>query len=292
MGGSVPKMLRRGWPMFSQLSPTSKTALRTLPQAVLILLAIIACTAPPSTQAPVATITPEPKATVTPKPSATPTALPTTTPTVTATACVPLAGTETPEPTATMTPTACVPLGTATRTPTATPTPTPLPPSVLLGSMNYQRQTLDNCGPTSVAILLGHYGHQVTQQQVNEHIPAGSVAGLGSYLSQYQLMARAYATSPSRDPVRHLLANRIPVIANQTLALDDDMRHYRVIRGYDDTSQEFISDDPLLGADLRIAYDTFIWLSSPGEIIPVYPPELDSLVQSLMGELGMEEVRI
>ena len=158
--------------------------------------------------------------------------------------------------------------------------------------MNYQRQTLNNCGPTSVAILLGHYGHQVTQQQVNEHIPAGSVASLGSYLSQYQLMARAYATSPSRDPVRHLLANRIPVIVNQTLTLDDDMRHYRVIRGYDDTSQEFVSDDPLLGADLRIAYDTFIWLSSPGEIIPVYPPELDPLVQSLMSELGMEEVRI
>lgn len=271
--------------MFSQLSPTSETALRAVPQVVLILLVIIGCTARPSTHAPVATIRPEPKATITLKPSATPTALPTTMPTVTATACVPPAGAETPEPPATMTPT-------ATRTPTASPTPTPLPPSVSLGSMNYQRQTLDNCGPASVAILLGHYGHQVTQQQVNEYIPAGSVASLGSYLSQYQLMARAYATSPSRDPVRHLLANRIPVIVNQTLTLDDDMRHYRVIRGYDDTSQEFISDDSLLGANLRIAYDTFIWLSSPGEIIPVYPPELDPLVQSLMGELGMEEVRI
>jgi ABC-type bacteriocin/lantibiotic exporter with double-glycine peptidase domain len=158
--------------------------------------------------------------------------------------------------------------------------------------MNYQRQTFNNCGPASVAILLGYYDHQVTQQEVNEHLPAGSVEDLLSYLSEYQLTARGYDSPPSREAVRHLLANRIPVIVNQWLFIDSDLRHYRVIKGYDDVSREFISDDPLQGADLRIGYDVFIKLSRPGEIIPVYPPEMDALVQSLMGELGMHECPI
>ena len=159
--------------------------------------------------------------------------------------------------------------------------------------MNYQRQGFNNCGPTSVAILLGYYGHQVTQHDVNQEIPAGSLANLDAYLVQYELMTRAYRTSPSRDAVRLLLAQHVPVIANQWLTREDkEIRHYRVIRGYDDATQEFIVDDPLLGADMHITYADFIWLSSPGHILPIYPPELDPLVRTLMSELHMREAPV
>jgi ABC-type bacteriocin/lantibiotic exporter with double-glycine peptidase domain len=158
--------------------------------------------------------------------------------------------------------------------------------------MNFQWQNPNNCGPTSVAIVLGYYGYWITQQEVNEQIPAGSVADLVSYLSQYQLTARAYAVSSSCDSVRQLLANGIPLIVNQMLSAENSTRHYRILKGYDDTAREFIADDPLLGANFRIAYDVFIELSSTGAIIPIYPPDMDPLVQSLMTGLEMEEIPV
>jgi ABC-type bacteriocin/lantibiotic exporter with double-glycine peptidase domain len=151
---------------------------------------------------------------------------------------------------------------------------------------------MNNCGPASVATLLGYYDHLITQHDVNEEIPPGSVGGLDTYLTQFELMARAYTTPPALRPVRLLLANRIPVIVNQWLSIGSDIRHYRVIRGYDNEAQEFISDDPLQGPDMRIGYDDFMRLSNPGTIIPVYPPEMDALVQELMRGLWMNEVPV
>ena len=206
-------------------------------------------------------------------------------------------------PTATQTPTAS-PSPTATRRPTSTPAPTltftPEPPptapppsaTVLLEPMNYQRQTANNCGPASVTITLGYYGHWITQHKVNEQIPAGSLTpcDVVLYMPQYGLMSRLYYSPPAGEPVRQLLDNRIPVILNQLLSADSSIRHYRVIRGYDAATSVFISDDPLLGAYFRIRYDTFATISDPGNFIPVYPPEKDSLVQSLMGALGVGEI--
>ena len=49
------------------------------------------------------------------------------------------------------------------------------------------------------------------------------------------------------------------------------------------------SERLLLGADMHISYTDFVWLSSPGHILPVYPAELDSLVRTLMSELHIRE---
>jgi ABC-type bacteriocin/lantibiotic exporter with double-glycine peptidase domain len=158
--------------------------------------------------------------------------------------------------------------------------------------MNYQPQTYNNCGPTSIAILLGYYGYWITQHTVNEQVPPGpSPCAIADYMPQYQLQARAYRSPASHDPIRHLLANGIPVIAGQRLAVDSDIGHYRVIKGYDDVAQEFISDDPLQskGPDYHIPYATFAQLST-SSFIPVYPPEMDALVRALMRDLRAYEI--
>ena len=178
-----------------------------------------------------------------------------------------------------------------TVTPSPTPTPTPPPISVLLEPMNYQPQTYNNCGPVSIAILLGYYDHWITQAEVNELVLAGpSVCEIVDYIHHYQLKARAYTIFSPRDPVRHLLANDIPVIAGQRLSLDEDIGHYRVVKGYDDATQEFITDDPLqcIGPDYHIPYDTFVELSYA--FIPVYPRDKDVLVRSLMREYRSYEM--
>jgi hypothetical protein len=255
---------------------SSLKAARITALAVLLAVAAIAACATPQL-----TATPAPTATGT----ATATRLPSHTPTLTATP------TDTPSPTATPTAT-CTP--TFTPTATVTPTPTPLPESASLEPMNHQWQTLNNCGPASVAILLGYYDHLVTQQKVNEYLPPGpQPCAILTYLASYQLQARIYFFPRPRfqkpEPIRRLLANGIPVIVLQLLSRERDIGHYRVIRGYDDAADEFISDDPLLGPDTRLSYGLFIALTPPDTafFIPVYPPEMDPLVQSLMEDMRL-----
>jgi hypothetical protein len=161
--------------------------------------------------------------------------------------------------------------------------------------MNYQAQTLNNCGPASIAILLGYYDHWITQLTVNEHVPPGaSPCQIANYFFRYDLRARPY-WSPRSDvtPIRLLLANGIPVIANQLLEENSRIGHYRVIKGYDDASGVFITDDPLQrkGPDDRLTYEAFDRLSNPGAFVPVYLPRKDSLVRSLMKEYDVYEAR-
>ena len=149
--------------------------------------------------------------------------------------------------------------------------------------MNYQPQTYNNCGPCSIAILLAYYDHWITQYEVNEQVaPGPSMCQIDNYMSLYELEARAYVIRYPTDAIRHLLANDIPVIAGQRLSLEEPIGHYRVVKGYDDEAQEFITDDPLqrMGPDHRIPYDIFDRLSHA--FVPVYPLEKDLLVQSLM----------
>ncbi len=196
-------------------------------------------------------------------------------------------------PTNTLVPTN-TPAPTATPTPTLTPTPTPLPSSALLEPTNYQPQTYNNCGPCSIAILLGYYGPWITQHEVNDIVPPGpSVCASADYMPHHQLEGRAYQVPSLRDPIRLLLANGIPVIASQRLELESDIGHYRVIKGYDDAAGEFISDDPLQskGPDYHIDYETFARLARRGAFVAVYPPEMDAQVQSLMrSQRGVHEV--
>jgi ABC-type bacteriocin/lantibiotic exporter with double-glycine peptidase domain len=159
--------------------------------------------------------------------------------------------------------------------------------------MNYQAQTLNNCGPASIAIVLGYYDHWITQHQVNEVVsPGPSPCDIADYVPRYGLLGRPYRSADLAKPIRLLLANGIPVIANQLLESGSDLGHYRVVKGYDDAAGVFITDDPLRrkGPNYRLDYDTFSKLSNPGAFIPIYPREKDSMVRSLMKELRAREI--
>jgi hypothetical protein len=179
------------------------------------------------------------------------------------------------------------PISNPTPEPTSPPTSTPLPESILLEPMNYQEQVSSSSANTSIAILLGYYNHWVNQEEVDDHltpIVGGMVwCDFTQYAIQYQLMIRPYAP-PSRDPIRLLLANRIPVIVGLQVSPDSNDIYFRVFRGYDDASREFITDDPQHGPETRITYGTFLRVSERGVFIPVYPEEIDPLIESLMRE--------
>ncbi|MBA3533305.1 MAG: C39 family peptidase, partial [Ardenticatenales bacterium] len=146
---------------------------------------------------------------------------------------------------------------------------------------------------TTVAMTLSYYGMGLTQYDV-----APSLKGAATdknvapeELSQY-LTAQGFA-APVRvngDMVmlRTLLANGIPVIVEQWLERSDDVLtgHYRLVRGYDQNAGVFIVNDSYTGPSLRYSEADFDrwWRAFNRLYIPVYPPEQEPLVRSIVGE--------
>lgn len=181
----------------------------------------------------------------------------------------------TPHPSTTPTPIA-VPASTSSATPTT------FPARVQLSPLNHQWQTLNNCHRASIAILMAFYDVWFTQHDYDL-----GMDNLDEFVAPYGLSASVYAvryaTQQTSDIVRWLLAEDIPVIIGQDLARDNNTWHYRVAYGYDDASQEIFLDDPLIGPNFRLSYEMFNSLSrGVGQLIPVYPSEMDEFVQEQM----------
>jgi hypothetical protein len=177
---------------------------------------------------------------------------------------------------------------TITLTPTETATPTDLPQRVVLYPLNHQWQSLNNCHRASIATLMGYYDIWFAQHDYDV-----AMDNLADFLVPYGLTARIYdvryAVVPTHDAVRWLLAEGIPVIVGQNLSSDDHTWHYRVAYGYDDSTGEILSDDPLLGPGLQHAYERFDQLSKTrGQVIPVYPLALDEMIEATMRNWQMK----
>lgn len=194
---------------------------------------------------------------------------------------IPITDTPIPSPTSTPSPTN-TPTPTPSLTPTVTDTPTALPASARLSPLNHQWQTLNNCHRASIATLMAYYDVWFTQHDYDL-----GMDNLDEFVASYGLTARVYgvrfSSQQTSDMVRWLLAEDIPVIVGQDLSREDNTWHYRVAYGYNDATQEILLDDPLLGPNLRLSYERFNSLSrGVGQIIPVYPSEMDERIQAQM----------
>ncbi len=93
--------------------------------------------------------------------------------------------------------------------------------------------------------------------------------------------------SKTIEEIKALLEEDIPVIAIQNYSLTILKSHARVIIGYDDETQEVITNDPTVGEDYKISYSDFLALnfnSNPNEckVIVLFPEEVDTLNAELI----------
>ena len=204
-----------------------------------------------------------------------------------------------PSPTSTPTPT-----NTPTLVPTATATSAPpptLPPPVdvsqgqaFLASMNHEYQKLNNCGPVSLAAAASFFGAEITQFDAADVVKGSpedrnvSPHEMVDYLHSLGLGA-VYRVNGNEALMKQLLANDLPVIVHQWLVRPHDgvlVGHYRVLRGYDEGQGYFIANDPYTGPQLTIPYAQFEewWRPFNRGYIPVYRPEQEALVATILGE--------
>jgi tetratricopeptide (TPR) repeat protein len=260
-------------------------------------------------------------ATSTPAPSATASATHTAAPTQTATSTQ----TTTPTQSATATQTAA-PTGTATANPSATPsfTPTPVkspvpptltptaiasvasenflpaatpidrgssPDRVVLTGFTHDWQKLNNCGPTSMSVLLSFYGIAKPQLTIAAVLkPLGgqdknvSPAELASYARTLGLQVFV-GINGSIELTQRLLAAQFPFLAQQWMEYDGGVGHYRVVRGFDRVQQQILYNDTFLGPDIWKSNEAFLrdWAAYNNTYVIFYPAEREVVLREIIG---------
>jgi len=217
----------------------------------------------------------------TPLPSLTPTRLPTLT----------------PEPSVTPSPTASP----TAEPPTPTPTPT-LPPAVLLEGLRHERQGWNNCGPTTLGMALSYWGRTERQAEIAPLLkpdPEDKHVGI-QQMAEYaeSLGLRAIVRSGGTlEELKQLLSAGFPVIVRTWYVRDarDQLGHYRLAIGYNDTTQRFDLYDSLYDPPTSMDYTELyeLWRVFNWSYLVVASPErwdeLTTMIGADMDDVTMYE---
>jgi len=169
------------------------------------------------------------------------------------------------------------------------------PPAASLGPLIYIRQTLNNCGPSSVAEVLDYWGIHKSQGEVQSVLRAdGNRGGMSPFgIPGYARglgMSALIGAGGNDTVIKTLVANGFPVIVSQWVSLTDHYGHYRPIEAYDDQKGVFISSDPYLGPNHAIGYSEFdqIWATANQRFYVIYPPARQAQLTALLASTGWD----
>lgn len=182
------------------------------------------------------------------------------------------------------------------------PTPTPLPSGsgadrVVLGPMSHDWQRLNNCGPTTMAMLLSYYDIQTTQYVTASWLkPNPQDRNVGpSELAAYartQGFEAFVGIGGSMEMLEQFVLAGFPVIVEQWLNYDGGMGHYRIVRGIDQNQEKVLLNDSFLGPDIWFNYTDFQsdWRYYNNLYLVVYPASEEGRIREIVGENWDQQV--
>lgn len=171
------------------------------------------------------------------------------------------------------------------------------PEQVVLSQGTFVGQTFNNCGPASLSILMSMFGTNVSQEELADkmrpfHNPLGGVDDKSIFAEEFVTYAKQYGFEALNRPngdielLKKLLANDVPIVVRTWLHPNEDIGHFRIVRGYDDARRVIIQDDSYEGPNLEYDYDTFLSMWKPfnyGYIL-VYPQDKKEVVEAILAE--------
>lgn len=163
-------------------------------------------------------------------------------------------------------------------------------------------QTFNNCGPASLSMTLSYYGIALSQKELGDdlrpyQIASGDNDDKSVTLSELAEKSKEYGLIPYHRPggnpdiIKKFIAINIPVITRTWTKPEEDIGHYRVIKGYDNELGVFIQDDSLQGKNLKYSYSDFevLWEKFSNEFLVLIPKEKVSLARNILGEISDEK---
>ncbi|MEP7167212.1 MAG: C39 family peptidase [Candidatus Woesebacteria bacterium] len=168
-----------------------------------------------------------------------------------------------------------------------------VPSKHYISVMTHTYQKLNNCGPSTASMAASSVGVTFDQFAAADVLKGSytdkNVAAdeLEAFLNTKGLRA-VYRINGNKAMIEQLVSQDIPVIVEQWLVKRGNgelVGHYRVVRGYDQQSKLFTTNDSFNGPNFVIPYTQFDewWRPFTRGYIVVFKPEQTALVQSIMG---------
>lgn len=181
--------------------------------------------------------------------------------------------------------------------PTTIPTPTPLPIAKTLPNDYQVFESFNNCGPASLSMALSYFGIQKSQEELGQSLrpyqnPQGdnddkdvTMAELEREAQKYGLLAY-YRPNGDLTKLKKFIANGMPVITETLLTMNDDIGHFRVMKGYDDTTQMLLQDDSYQGHNISYSYADFnyMWQKFNYKYVVLVPKDKQQLAEEIIGK--------
>lgn len=173
-----------------------------------------------------------------------------------------------------------------------------LPQAHVIPGRTHVFQTFNNCGPASLSMALSYYDVNVTQADLGRQLrPYQNSRGdnddksvtleeLARKAQEYGLVAY-HRPSGSMETLRRFIAYDMPVITRTWTKVGEDIGHYRLVRGYDETAGVIIQDDSLQNKNLRFSYEEFnkLWEAFNYEYLVLVKPENVEIAEAILGEM-------
>ncbi|MBI5127315.1 C39 family peptidase [Candidatus Roizmanbacteria bacterium] len=197
-----------------------------------------------------------------------------------------------------------------TSAPSPLPTPVqttyllkPIPPKKILNNDYHVFQTFNNCGPAALSMALSYYGINKGQEELGVDLrpyqnSQGDNDDKSVTLDELEEKSKEFGFIPYHRPngnadlIKLFINYEIPVITRTLLTADQDIGHYRVVKGYDNETNEFIQDDSLQGKNLKYSYEEFdiLWKQFNYEYLALVPPEKQKIAESILKEDKNEKI--
>lgn len=175
--------------------------------------------------------------------------------------------------------------------------------SALVSLPVHTYQTFNNCGPATLSMVLSFYGTRASQAELGNLMrpyqnPQGNNDDKTIFTSEFVRWAKSYgfeALSRRNGDIELLktfTANGIPVVVKTWLRPNEDIGHFRVVRGFDEARGVIIQDDSYHGPNRAIPYDQSLsmWQPFNYDYMVVYSHEQKELVEAILAEEADERV--
>lgn len=167
------------------------------------------------------------------------------------------------------------------------------PQSKILQNNYHIFQTFNNCGPAA----LSYYGINASQQELGlalrpYQVPGGNNDDKSVTLEELAQKSKEYGLVPFHRPngdiekIKMFVTYDMPVIARTWTKPNEDIGHYRIVKGYDQSKGEIIQDDSLQNKNLRYTYQNFneIWNKFNFEYLILVPKEKEKIAKAILAE--------
>lgn len=186
---------------------------------------------------------------------------------------------------------------------TAAKMPTDLPSEKMIEGLSHSWQSFNNCSSVALMAALSHWGVSDTQEAIAEatrpwNNPNGdnddksvTLYELAAYASEKYGMTTYVRPNGTIDLLRAFIANDIPVVARTLMYPEDDIVHYRTVRGYDENAKTIVESDGVYGPDKVVSYQDWmhLWKNFNYSYLIVITPDKKALVERILGAESNEQ---